>query len=75
MSPLLACVPGCLTFVSLALVGVILYLAGAGAGAPGQTEADGAPAAPARRPPYWVAPAVLLVVVLVLLLLSLVTDG
>lgn len=65
-----ACVPGCLMFVCLALIGIIMYLAGAGA-----AETDAPPATPGPRPPYWVFPAVLLAVTVILLLLSLVTDG
>ena len=71
MSPLFACFPVCMTFVSLGLVGVIMYFAGAG-----RTElAPPTSNEPQHRPPYWIAPVVLLAATIILLLLSLVTDG
>ena len=73
LTPLFGFLPGCLMFLGLALIGVIVYLAGAGRVGPEETTATAAP--PGPRPPYWIAPVVLLVVTVILLLLSLVTDG
>jgi hypothetical protein len=72
LTPLFGFLPGCLMFLGLALIGVIVYLAGAGRVGPEETTAA---APPGPRPPYWIAPVVLLVVTVILLLLSLVTDG
>ena len=70
--PLFACFPICFFFTSLVIVGVIMYLAGAGATA---SDAARAVAPAGTRPPWWVVPAVLAAAVALLLLLSLVTDG
>ena len=70
MTPLFACVPVCFLFPSLGVIGVLMYLAGAGRGEPPPPAG-----VPGPRPPYWVAPAVLLVALVALLLVSLVTAG
>jgi len=74
MSPPFAFFPICFLFTSLGLiVGLVLLLrVGAGVDA---SDKDQSASPPGPRPPYWVAPIVLLAAVIVLLLLSPVTDG
>lgn len=72
MVSLLSCLPVCLTFVALGIVGLIAYASGAIL----LKDRDAEPATlPSTRPPLWIAAATLLVALLILLLLSLVTEG
>ena len=77
MTPLLGCIPVCLTFVSIALIGLVVVVFGLSNRVPidDQPETtDGEPTA-TRRPPLWLFPLMLLALVVALLLLSLVVEN
>jgi hypothetical protein len=78
MTPLFACFPVCLTFVSIAIIGVIVVvfdMANRVSTDEPPEPADGAPAAStpqsaAGLPPLWVFPVTLLVLAVLLLVLA-----
>ncbi|MBA4066970.1 MAG: hypothetical protein C0501_25330 [Isosphaera sp.] len=54
MTPVFACFPVCLTFVSLALVGLIVVAAGVVRPSADPPPAPGAPVPGTGPPPWWV---------------------
>ena len=72
MTPLLACIPVCLTFVSIAIIGLVVVVFGMSNRVPTDDQPEGASEAPtdAGRPPLWVFPLVLLAAILLLLAMS-----
>jgi hypothetical protein len=62
MPPLFACFPVCLTFVAIALIGVLVVVFGLANHIPGddQPATTDAPRASAGPPPWWVLPLMLL---------------
>ena len=73
MTPLLSCIPVCLTFVSIAIIGLIVVVFGLSNRVPTDDPPEGASEAPteaAGRPPLWVFPLVLLAAILLLLAMS-----
>ena len=80
MKPLLACMPVCLTFVSITLIGLVVVVFGLSNRAPIESEPEAAPAEDATpgvtgRPPWWLLPLMVAVLVVGLLLLSLVVEN
>ncbi|MDB5307553.1 MAG: hypothetical protein JWO38_1755 [Gemmataceae bacterium] len=79
MTPLFACFPVCMTFVSLSIVGAIMILAGAGRdGLPesggDEQPAPGSPETAGGPPPWWVVVLIFAAVLVGMLLLSLVSG-
>lgn len=70
---LFGCMPVCLMFVALGILGLVAYASGAILFQKLEPQPEGEP--PRPQPPYWIAFAVLAVACLVLILLSFVTDG
>lgn len=69
MTPLLACFPMCLTFVALAVLGLLVLATGAysrvmPAGEPEEPAADPPDGSESGRPPLWVAALIFAVVLL-----------
>jgi hypothetical protein len=72
MPPLFACFPVCLTFVAIALVGVLVVVFGLANRIPGddQPGTNGAPQAGTGPPPWWVLPLMLLALAALMLVLA-----
>src|SRR6266511_3960930 len=70
---LFACFPVCLTFVSIAIIGVIVVVFGlSNRVSPDERAAlaESTPQAPAKLPPLWVFPVVLLILTVLMLVLA-----
>lgn len=69
MTPLFACFPVCLTFVSIAIIGVIVVVFGLSNHTPLNECADATQGAtqPRKLPPLWVFPVVLLILTVLML--------
>jgi hypothetical protein len=71
MTPLFACFPVCLTFVSIAVIGVIVVVFGLSNGVPLDDAAAPAEARqPRALPPLWIFPVALLILTVVMFSLA-----
>ncbi len=70
MTPLLACIPVCLTFVSIAIIGLVVVVFGMSNRVPTDEQPEETETTASPPPPLWVFPLVLLAVILLLIAMS-----
>ena len=69
MTPLLACLPVCMTLSVIGAIGAVMLVFGLGNRIPGDDQ-PAAETAPQERPPLWVFPVVLFLCVLLMAVLG-----